>query len=72
MVKNYKLTQIDCPNCAAKIERDINKMKEVDKASVSFITQRLTLEAEDITNELLDSIDKVIQKTESECSIIRK
>lgn len=71
MTKTYKLKEIDCPNCAAEIERNISKLDEVTNASISFITQKLTLEAENITDELLDKIDKVIQKTESESGIIR-
>ena len=47
MKKTYKVNGIDCPNCAAKLEKNIKKIDGVTDASVSFMTQKLTLEAAD-------------------------
>ena len=71
MKKIYKLCEVDCPNCAAKMEREIIKLEEIEKASVSFITQKLTLEAENITDELMDKIQDIVKKVEPDCNIVR-
>ena len=71
MKKTYKLCEVDCPNCAAKMEREINKLEEVEKAGVSFITQKLTIEADNITDELLDKIQEIVKKVEPDCNIVR-
>ena len=47
MKKTYKVNGIDCPNCAAKLEKNIKKIDGVTDAGVSFMTQKLTLEADD-------------------------
>ena len=47
MKKTFKLEDLDCANCAAKMEAAINKLEGVQKATVSFMTQKLTLEAEE-------------------------
>ena len=47
MRKTYKLTELDCAHCAAKREAAIQKIDGVSEASVSFLTQMLTVEAED-------------------------
>lgn len=71
MRKVYKLQNLGCANCAAKMENAIKKIDGVKDASVSFITQRLTIEVED---DKLDSIfekaTKVCSKIEPDCRII--
>ena len=47
MKKKFNLTDLDCANCAAKMEEAINRIDGVKAATVSFLQQRLTLEAED-------------------------
>ena len=47
MKKTFKLTDLDCANCAAKMENAIKMLDGVTGASVSFMTQKLTLEAPD-------------------------
>ena len=46
MKKRYKF-EIDCANCAAKVEEAIKKIDGVNGATVSFMTQKLTLDADD-------------------------
>ena len=43
MKKIYKLEELDCANCAAKMEAAINKIEGVEKASVSFMTQKINI-----------------------------
>lgn len=71
MTKTYKLEDLDCANCAAKMEAAINKMDEVKSATVSFMTQKLTLETDgDITEDLMKKIAKICKKVEPDCRIL--
>ena len=56
MRKSFKVNGIDCANCAAKLERNISKIKGVDEAVVSFATGKLVLEAAD------DKFDAVLDE----------
>lgn len=47
MRKVFKLNNLDCANCAAKMERAINKIDGVEKATMSFMTQKLVLVADE-------------------------
>lgn len=72
MKKKFKLDEVDCANCAAKMEDAIKKIDGVEDASVNFLTQKLTLEAEDSKFEaILDEVCKVIAKVEPDCKVIR-
>ena len=72
MKKKFKLDEVDCANCAAKMEEAIKKIDGVQDASVNFLTQKLTLEADDERfDAILDEACKVIAKVESDCEVIR-
>ena len=47
MKKKFKLIDLDCANCAAKMEEAIRKIDGVTDASVSFMTQKMMIEADD-------------------------
>lgn len=72
MKKVLKFTDIDCANCAAKIERNINKLEEVNSASVGFIAKKIVVEFnDDIDFEaLLKKIEKEVKKVEPDCDLI--
>lgn len=71
MMKVYKFEELDCANCAAKMEDAINKMPEVKRATVNFMTQKLTLETDsEITVDLLKKIEKTCRKIERDCRLI--
>ncbi len=73
MTKKFKLTDLDCANCAAKMENAIKKLDGVHDASVSFMTQRLTVDADDERfEEIMDQIEKTCRKVEPDCRILRK
>ena len=62
MKKEYELRGIDCGNCAAKIERAVNQLEQVESATVNLIAQKLILEtkSEDgIDKEIIDLVDAV-------------
>ncbi|MDD7652933.1 MAG: heavy metal-associated domain-containing protein [Candidatus Faecousia sp.] len=74
MRKSYALEDLDCANCAAKMEAAINKLPEVEKATVSFMTSRMSLvvpEGTDMT-ALLEKIQKEISKVEPDCRVVVK
>lgn len=68
MKRSYKLENLCCANCAAKIETAINKLPEVKNASIAFMAQRLNLEADDMDAAVASS-QKVISKIEKDCRI---
>ena len=60
MKKHFKLQDLDCANCAAKMEAAIKKIDGVNDASVSFMSQKLTLDADDARfEEILKQAVKV-------------
>lgn len=67
MKKIVKLEGLCCANCAAKIEEGVKKLSGVESASLSFMTQRLTLEvAENKTDEVMEAARKLANKIEPE------
>lgn len=72
MKKVFRMQNVDCANCAAKMEAAINKIDGVDNATISFMTQRLTMEFDETRlGEILDNAEKACKKVDSDCSIIR-
>lgn len=47
MTKTYRLVNLDCANCAAKVERAVNKVKGVNSATVNFFALKLTVDIDD-------------------------
>ena len=73
MKKTYKLEDLDCANCAAKMENAIAQMDGVQKVTVSFLAQKLTLEADDARfDEIVREMVKVCKKVEPDCEIVLK
>ncbi len=71
MKKVYKLEDLDCANCAAKMEEAIKKIDGVENASVSFMTQKLTIEADaEKLDEIMKKAVKACKKIEPDCKII--
>ena len=72
MKKTFKLVDLDCANCAAKMEAAVQKIDGVTAASVSFMAQKLTIEADDARfEEIMDQVVKACKKVEPECEIKR-
>lgn len=71
MKKTYKLLDLDCAHCAAKMEDGIRKLDGVTNVSVNFLTQKLTLEADDAHfDEILRQAVKVCAKVEPDCEVV--
>lgn len=72
MKKTYKI-EVDCANCAAKMETAINRIDGVSAATVSFMTQKLSVEtAADDQGAIMQEIVKVCKKIEPDCEIYLK
>ena len=70
MKVKFKIKGIDCANCAAELERAIQKIDGVTEASLSFMTEKLVLEIEDDRkDEVLKNLKKVVKKEEPDCTI---
>lgn len=72
MRKSFKLNEIDCANCALKLEDAIKKVDGVDDAKVNFMTQKLTLTApDDRFADVLDKVVALVADIEPDCEVIR-
>lgn len=70
MKMKFKIKEIDCANCAAELERAIQKIDGVTEASLSFMTEKLVMEIEDDRkDEVLKNLKKVVKKEEPDCTI---
>ena len=68
MKKTYKI-EVDCANCAAKVEAAVGKLDGVNKATVNFLTQKLTVEADGDPDALLGQITKLGKKVDRDFRI---
>lgn len=72
MKKSFKLENLCCANCAAKIEHEASKLDGVKSLNISFMTSKLKVEADDENFEaVLESVEKVIKKIEPDCYIVK-
>ena len=70
MKKRYKLTDLDCANCAAKMENAIKKIDGVNDATVSFMAQKMTIDSEDERfDDIMQEVVAVCKKVEPDCVI---
>lgn len=70
MKKTFKMIDLECAHCAAKMEDAIRKLDGVNEVSISFMTQKLVLDAEDARFEqILDEAAKICKKVEPDCRI---
>ena len=73
MKKKFKLQDLDCANCAAKMEDAIKKIPGVNDANVSFMMQKMTVDAEDDKfDAIMDEVVRVCAKVEPDCKILMK
>lgn len=71
MKKHFKLIDLDCANCAAKMEDAIKKIDGVNDATVSFMTQKMTVDADDSRfDEIMKKIVKTCKRIEPDCTIV--
>lgn len=71
MKKKFKLKDLDCANCAAKMEAAIRAIPDVQDASVNFMMQKLTLEApDDRFDAILAEVVHICARVEPDCTIL--
>ena len=72
MKKVYRLEDHDCANCAAKMERAVAKIDGVNEVSISFMGQRMSIDADEGRfEEIMDNVVKACKKIEPDCTIVR-
>ena len=72
MKKKFKI-EVDCANCAAKMEEAVKKVSGVTDATVSFMTQKLAIEADDSRfDAIMAEVVKACKKVEPDCEIYLK
>ena len=72
MSKSFKLDEIDCANCARKLQDELARLDGVDAVSVNFLTQKLTLSAADERfDDVLERVVALAARVEPDCEIIR-
>lgn len=71
MRKTFELEELDCANCAMKLENSFKKIDGVKDANVSFIMQKVTIEAEDeVFDKVMKDVIKVCKEVEPDCTIL--
>ena len=71
MRKTFALEDLDCANCADKMERKVARLKGVDFVEISFMAQKMTIEADDaIFDNVVEDAVKLISKVEPDCRVI--
>ena len=70
MKRNYILEDLDCANCALKIEEGVKNIEGVTACSVSFVTEKMIVEIEDgKEKEVEKEIKKVLKKIEPDTTL---
>ena len=70
MKKVFKMVDLDCANCARKMEDAIRKLDGVEDISISFMAQKLTITAaDDKFDDIMKQVVKVCKKVEPDCEI---
>ena len=73
MKKEFEMEDLDCANCAAKMEDAIRKIEGVTYVSISFMAQRMTIEADDAKfDAIMKQAQKAVKKVEPDCRILLK
>ena len=71
MKKTFKLNELDCANCAAKMEDAIKKIDGVNSASINFMLQKLILDADDACfDAIVNQAVAICKKIEPDCEIV--
>ena len=71
MKRVLKMQDLDCANCAAKMENAIKKIDGVNSVSISFMSQKMFLDVEDSKYDIVvKEIVKVCKKVDSDCEVL--
>jgi len=71
MKKKFRMENLDCAHCAAKMEDAIRNLEGVQDVSINFMTQKLSIEADDDKfDEIMKQAQAVCKKIEPDCEIL--
>ena len=71
MTKTYKMQDLDCANCARKMEDAIHKLEGVTEVHVNFLTQKMILTADDARfEEIVREAVKCIRRVDPDCQVV--
>ena len=71
MKKVFKIQDLDCAHCAAKMELAISKLEGVNSVSINFLMQKMSLDADDaVFEDVLKKAIKAIKKVEPDCNVV--
>ncbi len=71
MKKTFEMEDLDCANCAMKLEESFKKIDGIKDANVSYVMQKLTIEADDEAfDKVMKEVVKVCKKIEPDCTIL--
>lgn len=73
MKRRYNI-EVDCANCANKIEDKINRMDEVDSCNINFMVMKMIVTLKDNVNEedFLEKVNQVARRVDSDSKISKK
>ena len=70
MKKTFKMTDLECAHCASKMEDGIRKLDGVNSITISFLTQKMTIDADDARfDDIMKQAAKIVKKIEPDCVI---
>lgn len=71
MIKTYRVRNLECANCAAKIERALNKVDGVNSATVNFFAQKITLDIiDEKCDDIIGEVKRICKKVEPDMEIL--
>ena len=71
MKKKFKMEDLDCANCAAKMEATIKKIEGVNEVSINFLAQKMIIDADDLRfDEIMKEAQAACSKVDPECKIL--
>ncbi len=72
MKRIYRLENLDCANCAAKMEAELEQTAGVTGASVNFLTTKLILEYDErVLQDVEDTVGRIVHRYESQVIVKR-
>jgi len=69
MKKTYIFEDLCCAHCAAEIEKKVKKVTGVENAAVNFLTTKMIVECEEMTDSMMKEITKIVKKVDSDIEI---
>jgi len=71
MTKTFKMEDLDCANCARKMEDAIRKLDGVEEVHVNFLTQKMILTADDARfDEIAKEAVKCCRRVDADCRVL--